>query len=170
MFDSLKLSAKLLSGRDRAVTRLVAACRQLLSEEGEASGATRARETLALYAALDATQRARFFDALKRDFSPRPEAVLEAAHAYAHEPSSLNLAVLTNVVEPPRQELLRRLNRTAGGTHNSIRPEVDPGESLLAVEYELREHLPGGGVVREEVRRSPGAADTGRDRAFDEAL
>ncbi len=117
MFDSLKLSAKLLSGRDRAVTRLVAACRQLLSEEGEASGATRARETLALYAALDATQRARFFDALKRDFSPRPEAVLEAAHAYAHEPSSLNLAVLTNVAEPPRQELLRRLNRTAGGTH-----------------------------------------------------
>ena len=95
MFDSIKSSVKALSGRDRTVTRLVAACRQLLSDEGEASGATRARETLALYAELDAPQRALFFASLKLEFSPNPEAVLGAAHAYAHEPSSLNLSVLT---------------------------------------------------------------------------
>ncbi len=116
IFDALKSSVKNLSGRDRAVSRLVTACRQLLSEEGEASGTTRALETLALYAALDGIQRASFFEALKLDFSPDPEKVLGAAHAYAHEPSSVNLAVLTSVTEPPRQELLRRLNRAAGGT------------------------------------------------------
>ncbi len=116
IFDTLKSSVKNLSGRDRAVSRLVTACRQLLSEEGEASGTTRAMETLALYAALDGVQRASFFEALKLEFSPDPEKVLGAAHAYAHEPSSLNLAVLTSVTEPPRQELLRRLNRAAGGT------------------------------------------------------
>ncbi len=116
IFDALKSSVKNLSGRDRAVSRLVTACRQLLSEEGEASGTSRALETLALYAALDGVQRASFFEALKLEFSPDPERVLGAAHAYAHEPSSVNLAVLTSVTEPPRQELLRRLNRAAGGT------------------------------------------------------
>ncbi len=117
IFDSLKSSVKSISLRDRAVTRLVTSCRQLLSEDGEASGATRAKETLALYAALDTTQRVRFFESLKFDFSPDPEKVLGAAHAYAHESSSVNLAVLTTVTEPPRQELLRRLNRAPGGTH-----------------------------------------------------
>ena len=117
IFDSLKSTAKSLSSRDRAVRRLVQACRQLISEEGEASGATRAKETMALYAELDAAQRTGFFDALKREFSPDPEKVLAAAHAYAHEPSSLNLSVLTLAAEPPRQELLRRLNRAPGGTH-----------------------------------------------------
>ncbi len=120
MFDSIKSSVKAMSARDRAVTRLVVACRQLLSGEGEASGATRARETLALYAELESTQRALFFASLKLEFSPNPETVLGAAHAYAHEPSSLNLSVLTKVVEPPRQELLRRLNRAPGGIHSIV--------------------------------------------------
>ena len=118
IFDSLKRSPRSQpSSRDSAVRRLVQACRELLSEEGEASGATRAKETLAQYAALDAAQRISFFQALKTDFSPNPEKVLEAAHAYAHEPSSINLAVLSMAAEPPRQELLRRLNRAPGGTH-----------------------------------------------------
>jgi malonyl-CoA decarboxylase len=124
IFDSLKSSAKSLSPRDRAVRRLVQACRQLISEEGEASGATRARETLALYAELDTAQRMSFFDALKRDFSPDPEKVLAAAHAYAIESSSLNLSVLTLTAEPPRQELLRRLNRAPGGTQAIVSMRV----------------------------------------------
>lgn len=130
IFDNLKSSVKNLSGRDRAVSRLVTACRQLLSEEGEASGTTRAMETLALYAALDGVQRASFFEALKLEFSPDPEKVLGAAHAYAHEPSSLNLAVLTSVTEPPRQELLRRLNRAAGGTKAIVGMRVRLLEAL----------------------------------------
>ncbi|MBC7624448.1 MAG: malonyl-CoA decarboxylase family protein [Aeromicrobium sp.] len=118
IFDSLKRSTRSQpTSRDSAVRRLVQACHELLSEEGEASGATRAKETLAQYAALDAAQRISFFQALKTDFSPNPEKVLEAAHAYAHEPSSINLAVLSMAAEPPRQELLRRLNRAPGGTH-----------------------------------------------------
>ena len=118
IFDSLKRSTRSQpTSRDSAVRRLVQACNELLSEEGEASGATRAKETLAQYAALDAAQRISFFQALKTDFSPNPEKVLEAAHAYAHEPSSINLAVLSMAAEPPRQELLRRLNRAPGGTH-----------------------------------------------------
>jgi malonyl-CoA decarboxylase len=117
IFDSLKRNTGSKAPRDTAVRRLVQACHELLSEEGEASGASRAKETLARYAELEPAQRVSFFQALKTDFSPDPEKVLEAAHAYAHEPSSVNLAVLSHAAEPPRQELLRRLNRAPGGTH-----------------------------------------------------
>jgi malonyl-CoA decarboxylase len=117
IFDSLKRGGAAKPTRDLAVRRLVQACHELLSEEGEASGATRAKETIARYAELEPAQRLSFFQALKLEFSPDPEKVLEAAHAYAHEPSSVNLAVLSHAAEPPRQELLRRLNRAPGGTH-----------------------------------------------------
>jgi malonyl-CoA decarboxylase len=114
--DSLRKQATAIT-RDAKVRRMVKACRQLISEQGEASGTTRAKETLALYADLDAVQRAKWFDALKREFAPDPQHVLAAATAYASMPTSNNLATLTAVTEPPRQELLRRLNRAPGGTH-----------------------------------------------------
>jgi malonyl-CoA decarboxylase len=99
---------------------MVQACRQLISEQGEASGTTRAKETLALYAELDGAQRVKWFESLKRDFAPDPQHVLAAANAYAAMPSSHNLATLTAVAEPPRQELLRRFNRAPGGTHTIV--------------------------------------------------
>ncbi len=116
LLDNLKKKAAMLAGGGTSVRQLVSASRKLLSEEGEASGTTRAKQTLDLYAALDAAKRLQWFGALKRDFAPDPERVLAAAKAYALEPSSNHLETLTFVTEPPRQELLRRLNRAPGGT------------------------------------------------------
>ncbi len=96
--------------------RLVDACQQLLTERGEASGVSRAQETLALYAELSRDEQPVFFRALKTEFAPDPERVLETATAYAANPDSRHLAALTHAAEPPRQELLRRLNRAPGGT------------------------------------------------------
>ena len=96
--------------------KLVQACRQLLSERGEASGVSLAQGTLGLYAELSKEDQIVFFQALKTDFSPDPQRVLAAATLYATFPDSLHLAALTHAVEPPRQELLRRLNRAPGGT------------------------------------------------------
>ncbi len=45
-----------------------------------------------------------------------PADVLVAAQRYAAEPTVQTLMHLTAVAEPPRQELLRRLNRAPGGT------------------------------------------------------
>jgi malonyl-CoA decarboxylase len=45
-----------------------------------------------------------------------PAKVLEAAQQYAATPTVQTLKNLTSVAEPPRQELLRRLNRAPGGT------------------------------------------------------
>jgi malonyl-CoA decarboxylase len=127
LLDDLKQKAALLAGGSIAVNELVAACRKLISEEGEASGATRAKQTLAFYASLDQAQRVMWFDALRREFAPDPARVLRAAQAYAGEPSSSNLEVLSAATEPPRQELLRRMNRAPGGT----RAIVDMREKLL---------------------------------------
>ena len=103
--------------RDGLKTRkLVQACRQLLSERGEASGVSLAQDTLALYAELSKEDQFAFFQALKTEFSPDPQRVLDTASAYAKFPDSQHLAALTQAVEPPRQELLRRLNRAPGGT------------------------------------------------------
>lgn len=110
-----------------AARQLVTACKKPLSGEGEALGTSRAQQTLALYAVLDAPHRLQWFAAFKREFAPHPARVLAAAQACAHEPSSSNREALTVQVEPPRQKLLRRLDRAPGGT----RAIVIMGEKLL---------------------------------------
>ena len=48
--------------------------------------------------------------------SPSPGPIAAAATAYALESSPSNLVALQRAVEPPRQELFRRLNVTPGAT------------------------------------------------------
>ena len=88
----------------------------MLSERGEVSGARLAREALAAYRALDETSVDLFFDLLVRQFSPDPACVGRCAEAYRNDPSQTNLLALQGAVEPPRQELFRRLNMAPGGT------------------------------------------------------
>jgi malonyl-CoA decarboxylase len=64
--------------------------------------------------------RLEFFDFLGREFNPDPQQVKTAAEAYHAEPSAGNLVRLFQVVEPNRQELLRRLNRAPKGTQSII--------------------------------------------------
>ena len=95
---------------------VLAACRRLVSERGEAMGPLLAYDIAGRIAALPEPQRERFFDRLASDFSPDPAAVLAATQAYADAPGAESLIRLTRLAEPPRQELFRRLNRAAGGT------------------------------------------------------
>jgi malonyl-CoA decarboxylase len=95
---------------------LLADCRRLLSERGQANGPAIAQGVVQRLDALADDQRFRFFDHLARDFSPDPKAVLQAAQAYAQAPTAESLISLIGRTEPPRQELLRRLNRAPGGT------------------------------------------------------
>jgi malonyl-CoA decarboxylase len=116
MFESVQ---RFLPGRFRespAVEPLVRSCRKLLTERGDAVGLSLASATLGLYRALDRKDQAQFFATLLAEFSPDPAAVVEAATAYAAKPSARSLSQLCEAAEPPRQELLRRLNRAPGGT------------------------------------------------------
>ena len=133
MFESVR--NRTFSRNGRIVRRLVQSCQELLSERGDTSGASHATSTLELYAQLDAAGQAQFFDALLAEFSPDPAVLLNAAQAYAAEPSAAHLERLSIASEPPRQELLRRLNRATGGTRTILHMR----ERLLALIPEHRE-------------------------------
>ena len=116
MFETVQKRATAFARDGLAVRRLVASCSSLLSERGEAAGVSLAKVTLDLYRELDRRDQARFLAALLAEFSPDPVQVLAASEAYAAEQSAANLLRLSTVAEPPRQELLRRLNRAPNGT------------------------------------------------------
>ena len=105
----------------------------LMSARGEASGVALAADILDGYNGLDAEGRLAFFSHLAEAFDPDPEAVSSAAADYASERSSDALDRLFQVTEPPRQELLRRLNMAPGGTARLVQMRAD----LLGL---LREH------------------------------
>ncbi|HWX47199.1 MAG TPA: malonyl-CoA decarboxylase [Roseomonas sp.] len=97
---------------DRA--RLLAAA--LLSERGEASGAAVARELLQVLGMLEGGDRAAFRHYLASNFLPDPDKLRAAAEAYLAGPTPERAAALYECAEPPRQELLRRMNMAPGGT------------------------------------------------------
>jgi malonyl-CoA decarboxylase len=99
---------------------LVTDCRRLLSERGEANSVAIARSLVTRYDALAESEKDSFFERLANDFGPQPLRVLACAQSYADQPSSSNLQALIRQVEPPRQELLRRINRLPGGTSNIV--------------------------------------------------
>lgn len=91
-------------------------CRALLSGVGEASGTALSREVLRIYETMDRHRRHAFFQLLAREFGPPREAVRKAAEEYLRTGSAAAAARLGQVVEPPRQELFRRINRAPRGT------------------------------------------------------
>ena len=119
MLDELRNAARQV-GHERDLRGLMIDCKRLLSERGEANSVSIARHLVARFQALPEAQQSNFFERLSRDFSPDPKAVLKSAQAYADEPSAGNLLRLTQLTEPPRQELLRRINRSPGGTSSIV--------------------------------------------------
>jgi malonyl-CoA decarboxylase len=119
MLEELRTAARKVS-QERALRSLLDDCRRLLSERGEANSVSIARGLVARFAALPEEQHGIFFDRLSREFGPDPQAVLRSAEAYAKDPNAHNLIRLTHTAEPPRQELLRRINRLPGGTSSIV--------------------------------------------------
>lgn len=141
---ALPAKGRLGSTQDRQLRPLLADCRRLLSERGEANGPGIAADIVAQLDALPDDLRGRFFDHLARDFSPDPKQVLAAALAYAQAPGNTgHLIQLTQSAEPPRQELFRRLNRAPGGTAAIVRlrrallERLPRQPALAGVEHDL---------------------------------
>jgi malonyl-CoA decarboxylase len=88
----------------------------LLSERGEASGAALARELLRVIGELSPEDRAAFHLFLAENFDADPASLRRAAEAWLAEPTPECAATLAEAAEPPRQELLRRVNMGPGGT------------------------------------------------------
>ena len=142
MFDSL-ISTAQRSRSHRAIRSLMSDCRRLLSERGQANSAAIASSLVAEFATLDVFEQRLFFDRLAEELSPDPGLVLARAEAYAREPNAANLIALTAAAEPPRQELLRRINRAPGGTaaiiqlRSALLEHIRANPDLLAVDSDL---------------------------------
>ena len=103
--------------RDAAALKdLQQLCYRLLSEAGTANSAAIAAQVVRAYSGLTAESRLVFFQFLDSELAPDRERVLQAAKAYADKQDAERVLELQRVVEPPRQELLRRINRAPGGT------------------------------------------------------
>jgi malonyl-CoA decarboxylase len=99
-----------------AVPRLGSLCRALLSGVGEATGTALSREVLRVYERMDREGRKAFFEMLASDFGPDPAAIRAASEEYLRTNDAKALARLMAAVEPPRQELFRRINMAPQGT------------------------------------------------------
>ena len=101
----------------------------LLSGRGEASGVALARQLLDLYSGLPVSERIAFFRLLGRDFGPDQKRLRSAWAAYDKAQTPRTLQALLQAVEPPRQEMFRRLNLAPGGT-----------SALVGMRQDLIEH------------------------------
>jgi malonyl-CoA decarboxylase len=102
----------------------------LMSEHGEASGAAVAGELLQAVRRLTAEERLAFERFLTSEFQPAAEPLRLAAESYLASPTPLTAARLAEAADPPRQEVLRRMNMAPGGT-----------AALIALREDLSRHL-----------------------------
>ena len=109
----------------------------LLSERGEASGALVARQLHEVLHVLDQSDRHSFQSYLASEFQPNKAELRAAAEHYLADGTAEAAAALAEAVDPPRQELLRRMNMAPGGTSALIamRSEIT---SRLRAEPELK--------------------------------
>ena len=103
---------------------------KLLSERGEASGSQVACELHHLLRTFEADNRHSFQRYLATEFQPDRAALRAAAERYLADPTAEAAAALARVADPPRQELLRRMNMAPGGTG-----------ALIAMRSEITAHL-----------------------------
>lgn len=115
LLDSIRDAAQRLIAQ-RELDALMRTCQHLLSARGEANSAGLGAQAIEHYGRLPEAARLAFFKRLASGFNPDAATVLGAAERYAAEPNAQHLVELAVAAEPPRQELLRRLNRAPGGT------------------------------------------------------
>src|ERR1700704_1900124 len=88
----------------------------LLSERREASGELVARQLHEVLRALDASDRHGFQRHLGKEFQPDGTALRASADGNPADGPGEAAAALARAADPPRQELLRRINMAPGGT------------------------------------------------------
>ena len=130
MTPTTQTSSGLSNSKALPVDRVKRLAAILLSERGEASGAQVARELHHGLRALDPDDRHSFQRYLATEFQPDKAALRAAAERYLADTTAEAAAALAQAADPPRQELLRRMNMAPGGTG-----------ALIAMRSELTAHL-----------------------------
>ncbi len=98
---------------------------ELIGARGEVSGLSIARQILAQYGASDDAARLAFFRHLAQDLSISTEALTTALDTYAKGQTRSSYRALMQAAEPPRQELIRRLNQVPDATRALVVMRAD---------------------------------------------
>ena len=108
-------------------------CTMMMASDGEYSSLLLAERILNAYEKLVPEARPEFFSLLLTEYDVDVGEIRDAADAYASADDAASLLRLSAAAEPGRQELLRRINLTPGGTRRLVKMR----EHLLDV---AREH------------------------------
>ena len=100
-------------------------CAGLLSSRGEISGMSLAQSILDRYAGLDDAGKRAFFSYLGTALDVPSDAALAALKLYQSDPTAAHYAALINAVEPPRLQLIRRLNQSHDATARLVSMRAD---------------------------------------------
>ena len=100
-------------------------CAGLLSSRGEISGMSLAQSILDRYAGLDDVGKRNFFAYLGAELDVQSDAALDALKMYQSDPTAAQYAALINAVEPPRLQLIRRLNQSHDATARLVSMRAD---------------------------------------------
>ena len=107
---------------DRPVEDLA---RSLLGAHGEVAGAAIARQILDRYGAMGDTEKQGFFRFLATQLAVDTVRIRAALDAYEADHARETYRALMAAAEPPRQELIRRLNQVPGATSRLVQMRAD---------------------------------------------
>lgn len=107
------------------VTAFADVAHQLLSAHAHTTGTVLATTFLEGYGRLPAARRRELLAIIARDFAPDTGRVVEACEKYVQSPDSRTMRVLQHSIEPPRQELFRRINQAPSGTYGLVKLRED---------------------------------------------
>ncbi|WP_439123621.1 malonyl-CoA decarboxylase [Marivita sp.] len=97
----------------------------LMGATGEVSGVTVAQNILDRFAAASDEEKLGFFRHLAEDMTIKPSAVRSALDAYEQGQTKTSYRSFMVAAEPPRQELIRRLNQVPGATKSLVAMRAD---------------------------------------------
>jgi malonyl-CoA decarboxylase len=100
-------------------------CWALLSSRGDVSGMTLAELILDRYTGLDDVGKLAWFSLLANDMDVPANTAIAAIKAYHAKPSNTTYDNMIGALEPPRLQLIRRLNQTQDATTKLVKMRED---------------------------------------------
>ncbi|WP_212524062.1 malonyl-CoA decarboxylase [Actibacterium sp. MT2.3-13A] len=122
VFERRNRLSPLLGRDDRPIGELTG---ELLGASAETSGLVLARQILERYEGKDDEAKLAFFRHLASEMNIDPAQLRGALEAYEADPSGKTYRSFMAAAEPPRQELIRRLNQLPGATGALVRMRAD---------------------------------------------